>query len=175
MLFKGKPIQWFIFLVILFMITTVVHGALVSGREPTGGKNQLTIDNTQGKLDALVVLGQPNWPNPICAYYIPKGESHTFDKMRPGVYDIYYILGKGWISSKKAFSQEIEVGKIDQPISLETKGYNTASSTAVVWDQKPYNDNSYVSEFDSVTVTLYPVLGGNIELIQINRDNFPKY
>ncbi len=154
------------------MISTVCQGAVVSGREPTGGLNQLTIDNSQGELDALVVLAEPGWPNPICSIYLPKGEMHTFDKMRPGVYDVYYILGKGWNSNKKAFAQEIEVGKIAQPIELVTEGHNTLHPASIVWWGP---ENEYITDYNTVTITLYPVPKGNIELVQIDRDDFPKY
>lgn len=172
MSFIARPWNWVVIIFVLFVITTITHGALISGREPTGGLNQLTVDNSQGELDALVILGQPNWPNPICAYYLPKGESHTFDKMRPGVYDVFYILGKGWISNKKAFSQEIEVGKIDQPIELVSEGHNTLNPALIVW-KGPQNE--YITDYNTVTITLYPVPQGNIELIQIDREDIPKY
>jgi len=175
MLINSISLKSIIILIVFGLIVSFAQGALVSGREPTGGLNKLTIDNSQGELDALVVLTQPNCPNPICSIYLPKGESHTFEKMKPGLYDIYYILGKGWISTKKAFAQEIEVGKIDQPIELVSEGHNTVESYKIVWDYVPYNDNEYITDFNTVTVTLYPVPKGNIELVQIEREDFPKY
>jgi len=170
----NRQIKWVLILLIFAMMITAAQGALVSGREPSGGLNKLAIDNSKGELDALVALAEPGWPNPICSIYLPKGESHTFDKMRPGVYDVYYILGKGWNSNKKAFTEEIEVGKIDQPISLESEGHNTVESYKIVWDYTPYNDNQYVTDYNTVTVTLFPVPNGNIELVQIEREDFPK-
>ena len=172
---NSRVLKNVILIIVFGLIVSFAQGALVSGREPSGGLNKLTIDNSQGELDALVVLAQPNWPNPICSIYLPKGEAYTFDTMRPGVYDVYYILGKGWLSTKKAFSQEIEVGKIDQPIELVSEGHNTAPSYTIVWDYVPYNDNEYITDFNTVTVTLYPVPKGNIELVQIDREDFPKY
>ena len=167
-----RPRNWAVVLCVLLVISTATQGALISGRQPTGGLNQLTVDNSHGELDALVVLGQPGWPNPICSIYVPKGESHTFEKMRPGVYDVFYILGKGWLSTKKAFSQEIEVGKIAQPIELVSEGHNTLHSASIIW-RGPQNE--YITDYNTVTITLYPVLGGNIELVQIDKEDFPKY
>jgi len=172
MSFVTRQIKWALLLLILTVVIAAAQGALVSGREPSGGLNQLAIDNSQGELDALVVLAQPNWPNPICSIYLPKGEVRTFDKMRPGVYDVYYILGKGWNSKKKAFTEEIEVGKIDQPIELESEGHNTLNSASIVW-WGPVNE--YITDYNTVTITLYPVPKGNIELVQIDREDFPKY
>lgn len=164
-----------IILCMLVLTVSLAQGAIISGREPSGGLNQLTIDNAQGQLDALVVLKEPGWPTSICSLYVPKGEVHTFEKMRPGVYDIYYILGKGWNSEKKAFAEEKEVGKIDQPVSLEAEGHNTLPSYQVIWNNKPNNGNTYVTTYNSVVVTLYPTPDGNVEFTPIDRKDFPKY
>ena len=155
-------------LCIAFFFASCVHAGVISGREPKSGVNVLNLDNSEGEFDAVAVLVEEGWPNPICSIFIPAGGSYTLDKVPTGSYEIYYLLGEGWNSKKKTFTNLEKMGKIAQPIIMDTSYAN--------WEDASYDGLwvNWESDYTIYTFILNEVLGGDIPLEDVDKDDFPK-
>lgn len=152
-----------------FLIVSSVQAGIISGREPKTGANVLNLDNSEGEFDAVAILVEEGWPNPVCSIFIPAGGSYTLDKIPTGSYELYYMLGKGWSSKKKVFSTLEKMGKIAQPIIMDTSYAN--------WEDSSYDGLwvNWETDYTIYTFHLYEVLGGDIPLEDVDPDDFPKF
>ncbi len=166
---KGAGLPEYILLFcLLIILVSPVQAGVISGREPTSGVNVLNLDNSEGEFDAVAVLVEEGWPNPICSIFIPAGGSYTLEKVPTGSYEIYYMLGKGWNSKKKTFTNLEKMGKIAQPIIMDT--------THQTWEDATYDGLwvNWETDYTIYTFTLYEVLGGDIPLEDVDPDDFPR-
>lgn len=150
------------------ILSVSAQAGIISGREPKTGVNVLTFDNSLGEYDAVAVLKQAGWPNPICAVYLRAGEGYTMTKVPDGTYDIYYMRGKSWDSKEKIFRTMDRMGKIIEPIIMKTDySHQVQASYDGLWDVS----NTYYSIY---TVTFYADPEEDIVLQEIDPSEFPK-
>lgn len=155
-------------LCIAMVLTVSAQAGIISGREPKTGVNVLILDNSLGEYDAVAVLKQAGWPNPICAVYLRAGEGYTMTKVPDGTYDIYYMRGKGWDSKEKTFRTMDKMGKIIEPIIMKTDfSHSVQASYDGLWDVSNTNYSIY-------TVSFYDDPDDDTTLEEIDPDDFPK-
>lgn len=143
-------------LCIAFFFASCVHAGVVSGREPTSGVNVLNLDNSEGEFDAVAVLVEEGWPNPVCSIFIPAGGSYTLNKVPTGsLWNLLPAWGR-MEQQEKSFTNLEKMGKIAQPIIMDTSYAN--------WEDASYDGLwvNWETDYTIYTFTLYEVLGGDI-------------
>lgn len=108
----------------------------------------LTI-NVGGDGDYFVVLYDTSSHLPVRSFFIPAGQT-LHDLMPPGTYTLHYAVGQHWCGPGHLFGDNTDTGKLPKTLLFEL------TDTSV----------------SDVTVTLYPVLNGNIRAIRIPREQF---
>ena len=127
-------------------------GKLISGKQLSGGEGALTIDNTAGGSDAVAVLTNSGRKEPLSGIFIQKGEKFTFNGIRDGEYDLYFILGDNWNPEIKKFMNHPSYQRFTDTFSFTTTS----------------------RQYTTYRVTLYGVVQGNANTNNVGESNFPE-
>lgn len=137
----------------------IVPGAIIYGRVPKSGLNNLIIDNINNNQDIVFALKKPQWPHPDFAILIPGGTSVRIKDIPDGTYEAYLATGLGWDNSKKLFLNDPDYYLITEPLSLDTSGEETRAGNRITYKrtytvysyniQRLLNENSYLTPLDA--------------------------
>ncbi|MDH6139479.1 MULTISPECIES: hypothetical protein [Kitasatospora] len=130
------------------------HRALDNGTAVRQGQNdgsgQLTVDNGNGDVDAVLTLSQNG--QAAYSFYVQKGQTAKMNGLRDGHYDIYFAGGGDWDSGTKKFTQNCSYTKFDQGADFTT------------------TDTTY----STLTLTLKATLGGNATTSDVPPGQYPQ-
>jgi len=124
------------------------------------GHGKLTLDNGTG-ADAFVTVINTANDRAIASFYVRSGQNTTLAGVPNGDFSVMYALGRDWDSATQSFTRSRSFGRYDKSMSFTTE-------TRVEGD--------YISEYyDTVTLTLHKVPGGNLTTSRISENEFKKY
>lgn len=126
-------------------LNTVLKTALVSGN------GKLTVN--AGDFDACIKLESTKDPSKYMLFYVRANETSTI-YVPDGSYVIKYTTGTHWFGLDAMFGRDASFTKADDIFTFETTtsgGYNY---------------------YDSITITLYTVVDGNLQTQDIPADEF---
>jgi hypothetical protein len=124
------------------------------------GKGELTLENGTD-LDAVVTVVDTSIDLAIASFYIRTGQNNTLTGVPNGSFAVLYELGRDWDSASQAFTRRRSCGRYDKLMRFSTE-------TRVEGDWI----NRY---YDTHTLTLHKVPGGNVTTSQISEAEFKKY
>ncbi|MEM2175648.1 MAG: hypothetical protein QXI58_08535 [Candidatus Micrarchaeia archaeon] len=162
-------------LLTLILLSTNVFGNLIlqntqsysSTRPKTGtflkdayrnGYGILIIKNELNDEDAVCIISHISNPEiPLIAVYIRSKESFTIQGIEDGLYYLYFSLGEEWNSEQNRFMKNPKFKRFKDIFEFETE----------------YVGNMiYYTVYE---VTLYGVIGGKAETVNISEKDFPKF
>jgi predicted nucleic acid binding AN1-type Zn finger protein len=138
-------------------------GTIISGSTPSGGPGALTLDNSNGESDAVVVLVKSGGKDSLVSYYIREGDRYRTEGVKDGSYDVYVSTGDHWISAEKKFGTTLRYYRFEKPMEFKTTITTSNYQKTVIENQMA----------TSYTVHLAGSLLGNTRAIDMREDNFP--
>lgn len=142
------------------VLTEKLEKRLSSQRPSTGrkfkdgvgwGYGQFTV--SAGSVDACVKLENIADPAKYTLFYVRAGEQATI-KVEDGTYRVKYACGKYWFSQDRMFGE-----KTAFTMAEDTMDFTTT------------REGSYIY-YSDVSITLYTVLGGDLETTEIDPEDF---
>lgn len=121
----------------------------------TGGHGVLTVKNGT-QLDAVARLYDAAKYRTVCWFFVPAEESHRKSAIPEGTYWLSYTTGLDWIEAKDTFRWHPSYTRFGRILR-----YDEQEAAADI-------------EYDDITVTLQPVIGGNVRAQKISREDFLK-
>jgi hypothetical protein len=120
----------------------------------TGGHGKLTVEN--GTSDDAVIRLYDAADQPVRQFFVQSNGTAQIGAIPDGPYRLAFTTGLDWIESEESFRWQPEYFEFDRNF--------------VYTEQK---DSAGV-EFDHVSVTLHPVLNGNLHRRSVTREQFLK-
>ena len=111
-----------------------------------GGIDEVTIENTNGDLDAAVVLLASDHATQVAWIYVRHSEQYTFDGLQDGTYNLCFTTGAGWDPGSYRFTSQQSYTCMQEPASLFSQ---------------------------HLTITLYRVANGNAPSCDVDGSGFP--
>jgi tetratricopeptide (TPR) repeat protein len=104
-------------------MSVIAHQGLMSGTilygSSSAGWKGLTIDNTNGPNDTVVIFTPTGTKATAFAVYVRKGYVQSFGDVLPdGIYDLYFEFGEVWNISAKRFDRPASMYKFTQQVDL---------------------------------------------------------
>lgn len=121
----------------------------------TGGHGVLTVENGTD-VDAVARLYDAATYRTVCWFFVRAGESHRKTAIPEGTYELVYTLGLNWVESEDTFGWR--------------PSYTRFGRTLRYYEQEAAGDIQY----HDISVTLQPVIGGNVRAQKISRQDFLK-
>ncbi|GII84872.1 hypothetical protein Ssi03_28620 [Sphaerisporangium siamense] len=127
------------------------NGAFIR-RGPRGGLGHLIVKNGATSDTVIsVVRGK----RAVTRFYIRKGKNVTVTGVPDGTYKVYYTSGSDWDRRTRAFTRDCLFKKFGKDLAFRTQ--RTAT---------------YIRPM-SWTITLRPVIGGNVRSVEVDPEDFP--
>lgn len=121
----------------------------------SGGHGALNVKNGTN-VDAVVRLYDTRTFQTICWFFVRSHESARRTAVPQGMYALAYTTGLNWVETKDVFTWQPSYSRFDRVLRYEEER---------VSDDIRYRD---------VSVTLHPVVGGNVRAQEISREDFLK-
>lgn len=131
------------------------NGARLGEDTGISGHGKLFISN-QTSLDAVVRLYNRSTLETIRWFFVKSHGSFSVDSIPEGDYNLAYSLGLDWVDSEDAFRWN--------------PSYHEFEKEFIYSEQR---DTSRI-QYDEISVTLHPVMGGNVRTKDISRSEFLK-
>lgn len=116
------------------------------------GRGELTIKNG-GSNDALVSLAKKGKPQ--ISVYVRKGQTTKVRGVPDNTYALYFSGGGAWDGDARAFGRNCGFQKFAEQLKFRTN----RTAAGITWQ--------------TYTITLNPVFGGNAQTQDVNPDEFP--
>ncbi|MCW5934839.1 MAG: hypothetical protein KIT45_11190 [Fimbriimonadia bacterium] len=129
-------------------------GTHISPPIGTLGLCELTVDNTNKDVDAVVKLVRVDNGALARFFYIQRGRQTTITEIEAGTYKCYAHTGLDWNSVKRKFNRKPTYSKFD--LNLTFREIETEDSI----------------EYSTIKITLYQVRDGNAKTRQVNKKEF---
>ncbi|GGV16464.1 hypothetical protein GCM10010495_33470 [Kitasatospora herbaricolor] len=127
------------------------NGAMV--REGSlDGRGELSIENG-GSGDAVLSLAKDG--KSVHSIYVGKGQTAKFKGIEDGTYEVFFAGGSDWDPAAKAFTQDCDFSKFDEPLDFKT----TRTSSEIRWS--------------TWTLSLQAVVGGNARTTDVPAGSYP--
>ncbi|MCX5213673.1 hypothetical protein OG689_31135 [Kitasatospora sp. NBC_00240] len=117
------------------------------------GRGELSIENG-GSGDAVLSLAKDG--KSVHSIYVGKGQTAKFKGIEDGTYEVFFAGGSDWDSATKAFTQNCDFSKFDEPLDFKT----TRTSSEIRWS--------------TWTLSLQAVAGGNARTTDVPADSYPQ-
>jgi hypothetical protein len=121
------------------------------------GNHEITVENNSGR-DAIVKVEDHYSGATYRLVFVRKNSTYTITDVRDGTFIIKFALGRDYSPDRKMFLRDLEVTKFDEPDTLRTTVTN--------------NGYQRTTNYQSLTVTLSPVVGGNANSEKISLKDF---
>ncbi|MBB5629619.1 hypothetical protein [Sphaerisporangium krabiense] len=129
----------------------LANGAFIR-RGPRGGLGHLIVKNGATSDTVIsVVRGK----SAVTRFYIRKGKNVTVTGVPDGTYKVYYTSGSDWDRRTRAFTRDCAFKKFGKDLAFRTR--RTAT---------------YIQPM-SWSITLRPVVGGNVRSVEVDPEDFP--
>lgn len=119
------------------------------------GQGKLSVSN-QTNLDANVRLYNRSTLQDVRCFFVKAKSSSTATSIPEGEYTLAYTIGLDWVAAEETFRWNPSYHEFDRNIS-----YSEQSDTERI-------------RYDEISVTLHPVMGGNVRTKTISRSDFLK-
>jgi hypothetical protein len=130
-------------------------GNRIQGDIGTSGRGKLTVKNGTDK-DAVVLLSKFTTGQRARWFFVRSGDSAQVGKIPAGVYRLSFTTGLDWVESATEFGWQASYREFDRTFEFNEK------------------DTPEGIEFEDLTVTLHPVVFGNVRTRPISREEFLK-
>lgn len=131
-------------------------GTHISPPIGTSGLCELTVDNTNKDVDAVVKLVRVDNGALARFFYIQRGRQTTLTEIEAGTYKCYAHTGLDWNSVVLKFNRKSEYSKFD--LYLTFRQIETEDPT----------------QYSSITLTLYQVRDGNAKTSNVSKEEFDR-
>jgi len=129
------------------------NGQVLVDSAPRDGLGQLTIQNGQD-LDAVAVLTTSD-NKTVFSVSIQAQQSYQISGLRDGTYNLFFELGHDWNDQGANFNLDSSMTRFQDPFVFQTVAVPGAL------------------QYDTFTVTLQPVAGGNAATAPVPAGQFP--
>lgn len=130
------------------------NGELLKTPEETGGLGSLTVSNGNSQSAAVKLVDSAGVV--IYEMFVSRGQEATIQSVAPGSYDFWFCFGDGWDSRARRFTVNRSAGKASHPFEFAE------------------TPTAYGTKYVQRSVTLHPVIGGNLHTIQTDADEFDR-
>lgn len=138
---------------------TSKHHALPTGTHITrpignSGLCELTVDNTNKDVDAVIKLVRVDNGDLARFFYIQRGRQTTITNIEAGNYKCYAHTGLDWNSKERKFNSKPLYSKFDLTLTFQQI------------------ETEYSTQYSSINLTLYQVRDGNAKTSGVSKEEF---
>lgn len=135
----------------------LLNGTELGKRRHLNGLGALTVENGTS-FDAVVHLVDLKNEKAIRTFYVQQGGTFTERQIAPGLYGIYFATGNSWNPELKNFSSAASYSHFGRNLEYSEKRGSEAGNVG----------------YATYTITLHPVLGGNVVTYSSDKGTFDK-
>jgi hypothetical protein len=130
-------------------------GTRITDDVGVSGHGELTISNGTNS-DAVVRLYEVGSLTTVRSFFVKAHARYSVNTIPEGAYTLVYTSGLDWIESQDAFSWNPSYHQFERSLTYSEQ----TDATGI--------------KYDEISVTLHPVVGGNVRTITISREEFLK-
>ena len=128
-------------------------GTRITEDSGVGGHGKLSVSNRTG-VDAVVRLYDRYTLETVRWFFVKANASYAVKSIPQGDYVLAYTAGLDWVHSEDAFRWSPSYHEFEKPVSYSEQTDTTGT------------------RYDEISVTLHPVIGGNVRTKSISRSDF---
>ncbi len=128
-------------------------GTRITEDSGVGGHGKLSVSNRTG-VDAVVRLYDRYTLETVRWFFVKANASYAVKSIPQGDYVLAYTAGLDWVDSEDAFRWSPSYHEFEKPVSYSEQTDTTGT------------------RYDEISVTLHPVIGGNVRTKSISRSDF---
>lgn len=121
------------------------------------GHHEIVVQNNSGH-DAIVKVEDHFSGETYRLVFVRKGYTYTIEDVRDGTFMLKFALGSDYSPTQKMFLKPVSFTKFDYPDTLRSSTTSNGYQTTINYDQ--------------MSITLAPVVGGNANTTKISARDF---